>query len=104
MTKIIVDPGVCGFQCEIEARKEDSGKASIKIESECGQISKLAESLVSLDLQDIFTPAGENVVFDLAGKAGCHATCPVPLAVLKCAEVELGMALPRDVIMRFEKK
>jgi hypothetical protein len=101
MSKIIVDPGVCGFPCEIEVRKEDSGEAVVRIQSECTQVSKLNDGLGSLELRDIFVSPNENVVFDLSRKAGCHATCPVPLAVLKCAEVEMGMALPRDVVIKF---
>jgi len=29
--------------------------------------------------------------------------CPVPIAVLKAAEVTMGMALPKDAEIKFEK-
>jgi hypothetical protein len=102
MTKVVVDPGVCGFRCEIEVRKDAAGNARVSMESGCAQVSKLNENLGSLTLEDIFTAPGKNKVFDVSQQAGCHATCSVALAVLKCLEVEMGMALPRDVAIRFD--
>jgi hypothetical protein len=86
----------------IEARKQGRDSVSITIESECEQICQLNNILGSLALADIFTAAVRNPVFARAQEARCHATCPVPVAILKCAEVELGMALPRDVSITFE--
>jgi hypothetical protein len=99
---LIVDSGICGFRSVIEARKQGGDSVSITIESECEQICELNNTLGSIALRDIFTAAGRNPVFARAEEARCHATCPVPVAILKCAEVELGMALPRDVSMTFQ--
>jgi hypothetical protein len=86
----------------IEARKQGRDSVSITIESECEQICELNNILGLMVLRDIFTAAGRNPVFARAQEARCHATCPVPMAILKCAEVELGLALPRDVSITFE--
>jgi hypothetical protein len=99
---LIVDSGICGFRSVIEARKQGRDSVSITIESECEQICELNNILGSMALRDIFTAAGRNPVFDRAQEARCHVTCPVPVAILKCAEVELGLALPRDVSITFE--
>jgi len=32
-----------------------------------------------------------------------HAACPVPSAILKAIEVEVGAALPQDVTMTIER-
>jgi len=88
-------------KAEVEVKKQNSQQARVDIRSECGQVLALNEMLHSLDLKDIFMSPKRNIVFTLSEKAGCHASCPVPLAVLKCAEVEMGLALPRDVIMNF---
>ena len=101
MCKLAVDPGICSFQCEVEVKKEERRKVAVNIYSECPQLKKLNGMLDSLDFRDIFMPPKRNIIFTLSEKAGCHASCPVPLAVLKCAEVEMGLALPRDVIMNF---
>ncbi|UCH06368.1 MAG: hypothetical protein JSV55_09590 [Deltaproteobacteria bacterium] len=99
---LIVDSGICGFRSVIEARKQGRDSVSIIIESECEQICELNNILGSMALIDILTAAGRNPVFARAQEARCHASCPVPVAILKCAEVELGMALPRDVSITFE--
>jgi len=103
MCKMAIDPGICGFQSEVEVKKKERRKVGVNIYSECPQLVQLNEMLDSLDLRDIFMPPIRNIVFTLSEKAGCHASCPVPLAVLKCAEVELGLALPRDVMMSFRR-
>jgi hypothetical protein len=100
--RLTVDAGICGFRSVVEARKRGEDTVSITIESECTQISQLNKTLGSMALTDIFTPAGRNPVFARAQEARCHVTCPVPVAILKCAEVELGMALPRDASITFE--
>jgi hypothetical protein len=86
----------------VEARKQGRDSVSITIESECEQICQLNNILGSMALTDIFMAAVRNPVFARAQEARCHATCPVPVAILKCAEAELGMALPRDVSITFE--
>ncbi len=100
-----VAPGVCGFTCLIRAKKTDRRRVSICIEdSECGQIKHLAEQLDTLTLKELFIPMTRNPVYTAAEKAGCHASCAIPSAVLKTAEVALGMALAREVFFRFDCK
>jgi len=101
MCMLAVDPGICGFHCKVEVIKKERRKVDVNIYSECPQLKKLNGMLGSLELRDIFISPKRNIIFTLSEKAGCHASCPVPLAVLKCAEVEMGLALPRDVIMNF---
>jgi hypothetical protein len=100
--RVTVDAGICGFRSVIEARKQGKDSVFITIESECEQISQLNKTLGSMALTDVFAPAGRNLLFDRAQEARCHVSCPVPVAILKCAEVELGMALPCDVSITFE--
>ena len=105
---ISVEPGVCGFSCQVEAWQENKHKAIIKITgSQCKLTQKLAENLKEISLRDIFAPHTRNPVFKAAELAGCHLTCPVPVAALKAAEVALELALPRKACISFvqdEKK
>lgn len=95
-----VDPGICGFDCVIRAWKE--GKAvRFDIQSECGQIKKLAGALGPVTLKDLFVPLTKNPIFLCAEKARCHLACPVPSSLVKAAEVVLGLALPREATIRF---
>jgi hypothetical protein len=102
MCKLVVEPGICGFKTEVEVKRENSQKARVAIKTECSQVMELNEMLHSLDLKDIFIPPRKNIVFALSEKAGCHASCPIPFAILKCAEIEMGLALPREVLITFK--
>jgi hypothetical protein len=100
---LAVTPGICGFTCKVQAQMCEGKSVSILItQSECKQIQRLSESLTKMGLRELFMPVTRNPVFVLAQKTGCHASCPVPLAVLKAVEVAMEMALPRDVEIRFE--
>lgn len=103
MCKFVVEPGICGFKAEVEVKRENSQKARVAIKSECSQVLTLNKMLHSLNLKDIFLPTQKNIVFELSEKAYCHASCPIPFAILKCAEIEMDLALPRDVIMNFRR-
>ena len=98
-----VDAGICGFICRIKARKIDKRTVGLEIsESECQQIQDYSELIRQLTLNEVFVPATRNPVYLAAEQSGCHASCPVPVAVLKAAEVAMEMALARDASIRFE--
>ena len=98
-----VDAGICGFACRIKAWKIDKRTVGLEIsESECQQIQDYSELIRQLTLNEVFVPATRNPVYLAAEQSGCHASCPVPVAVLKAAEVAMEMALPRDASIRFE--
>ena len=98
-----VNPGVCGFTCWIRAWKKDKSDVGLAVsESECQQIQAFSDIVKGLTLKEVFTPATHNPVYLAAEQSGCHASCPIPVAVLKAAEVAMEMALARDVSIRFE--
>ena len=100
-----VDPGVCGFPCTVVARP--SGKKSTAIEIlECGctMVQKMSETLSEIRLNDLFIPITRHPVMAAAETARCHLACPVSVAVFKAAEVALGMAVPKDVVLKIEKE
>ena len=100
--RIAVEPGICGFSCQVEARRQEKQVARVEITgSECELIRKLAEDIKNITRNDIFVPQTRNPVFKAAEKAGCHLTCPIPAAVLKAAEAALELALPCDVRISF---
>jgi len=106
--RIVVEPGICGFSCQVQARQQNKQAASIEIiGSECELILKLTQNINEVTVRDIFTPHTSNPVFKAAAQVGCHLTCPVPVAVLKAAEVALELALPQKASISFvqhEKK
>ena len=102
--QVTVDPGICGFPCVIQVRKDDARTVSIEISgSECKQIKKLAEQLKRMTMQELFMPVHKNPAFLFAQKFGCHPSCPIPVAVLKAVEVGMEMALSRQVCITFDE-
>lgn len=102
--RAIVDPGICGFQCEIEACSEKKRVVRLKIsESECEYLQRLNEFLDEISLKELLMPISRNPVFVSAELAGCHPSCPIPVALLKVAEVTMEMALPKTVSIDFKK-
>jgi hypothetical protein len=100
---VSVDSGICGFDCRIKAWKMDRRTVGLQIsESECQQVQRFSDRLPQLTLSEIFAPITSNPVYLAAEQSACHSSCPIPAAVLKAAEVALGMALARDASIRFE--
>jgi len=101
---ITVDTGICGFPCQVKAWKKDKRIAGLDISgSECKMIQKLSAALSELSINDLFLPLTKNPIFIHAERAACHLACPVPVAVAKAAEVALGLAVAKEVTLRFEK-
>ena len=100
-----VEPGICGFDCLIKAARSGKRIAKIEItESDCTMIQTLAQNLSDISIQDLFVSLTKNPIFIAAEQAGCHLACPVPVAVIKAAEVVLSLAVPKDVVISFQKE
>lgn len=96
-----VDPGVCRFNTEIRARARDE-KIIITIKSDCPAVEDLGKCIKEIDpVSALAMPYSRNPIYLKAGKVLKHSTCPVPMAILKCIEVAAGLALKRDVIVKF---
>jgi len=101
---VVVEPGVCGFQCIIRAKRIDNRRVHIAITgSGCKSVNRMAAFLEDILLRDLFAPPSRNPVFLSAENAGCHPSCPIPVGVLKAAETAMGMALARPASIRFER-
>jgi hypothetical protein len=102
MTRVAVDPGICGFPTTIEVTRLSPGKVKVAISSDCEMVASLGSQLSELDSRHALRSHGRSAVYECAFRQLRHVACPVPTAVLKAIEVELGAALPRDVSIRFE--
>ncbi len=100
--RVIVEPGICGFGCVIEARKKARYTVSLQVsESDCKHVKRLFQHLHEMNMRDLFSPISKNPIFLYAQQAGCHPSCPIPVAALKGVELAMEMALPGDVTIRF---
>jgi hypothetical protein len=103
--RVKIEPGICGFGCVVEVHKKARYTVSLRVaESDCKHVRRLFQNLHEMNMRDLFAPISKNPVFLSAQKAGCHPSCPIPVAALKGVEVAMEMALPRDVKIRFASR
>ncbi len=106
MTKVTIDPGVCGNVAKVEAVSEDGMEAAIRVESGCAGVNGMMEELGGIfDAYELcLKKPGENALYEYAAENfPMHAGCPVLAGIVKCVEAECKLALPRDVSIRFEE-
>ena len=102
MTKVVVEAGICGFTTTINVVKLPAGRVSITLASDCEMVSKSGEQLAEIDWRSVMRQRENSLVYKMTFYCIRHVACPVPVAILKAIEVEIGAALPGDVIIRFE--
>lgn len=101
MAKVVVNPGACGLKCTVEVKKEGNGRFRVALGSDCEMVRKLGEELGGLEMMDAFKNVLDNPVYRKGSACLRHVSCPVPCAVLKALEVEAGLAVPKEVSIRF---
>lgn len=100
---VSVNPGICGFGCEVKVKRISKECAEVAIDGSCcGHIQLLAKEMNSLTLRDLFSPITRNPVYLAAQKARCHPSCVIPVAILKAAELAMEMAVPKNVSITIE--
>ena len=103
MTRLIIEPGACGFTCKVEVEKLGKYQATVKVESECKQIKKLADEVTEIDFLEISRfPFGQNDLSQSAARCKLHQSCPIPCGVIKAIEAELGMAVKKNISFTYE--
>lgn len=104
MSSVKVNPGVCGFECRINAVENDEGNMDIHLDTQCPHIKEMEKDLQNIDgMQEIFGGFSESKVYESARKNCKHLACPTPSAIVKAIEVQCKLALPRNVEMDISK-
>ena len=99
---IRVDAGICGFHCTIEAFSAKKRTVRLVIsDSACEHLQRLGDHLQEITLNELFMTLSRNSIFVSAERARCHPACPVPAALVKAAEVAMGLALPKSAHIDF---
>ena len=104
MTKVKIDPGVCGLITKVTAESEDGMNVHVRIVSACEDVRKMYEALgPDHDAYEVcLSKPGKNAFYNYASQHfPGHAACPVVAGIIKCIEAECRLALPRDVTIRF---
>jgi Family of unknown function (DUF6951) len=109
MTEALVEAGACGFKVSVRVEKEKEGLVDgtmrLTVASACPDVMALARELNgSRPNTDFLGQLTKNAVFLEAAKHIRCADCPIPSAILKAARVEMGIALPKDVTIKFRPR
>ena len=106
MPSLEVNAGACGFTAKITIHQVDERHVRVEIDSACDQITAMNQDLACLQWKgkghEVFRPMNESAVYRSASLRIRHTACPIPAAILKAIEVEVGAALPRDVTITFD--
>ena len=107
MTKVKIDPGVCGFITTVQADSEDGMEVKLKVKSGCEPVrdmfKELGDTFDSYEL--CLVKPGNGPLFEYASeKFPVHCGCPILSGIVKAVEAECRLALPRDATITFEKE
>ena len=104
MARVKVDPGACGLPTRVEVVQKGKNIFHLEIRSECEMVQRLERELPALYMLDAFKRVLDNPVYKMASICVKHVSCPVPCAILKALEAEAGLAVPKDIVISFEKE
>lgn len=103
MTKLLFNTaGACGFPVAITVHKNEDNTLNVKISSGCEMVVELGNRINGRTWRKgIFGKLLQSSVYTEANECIKHVTCPIPSGLLKAIEVEVGAAIPNDVVMKF---
>ncbi|MDD3243159.1 MAG: hypothetical protein PHD32_05460 [Eubacteriales bacterium] len=104
MTKVQVNPGVCGFVTAVEAASPDGMEVQVRVKSGCAAVKGMMEALGdTFDAYELcLAKPGVNALYEYAAEHfPGHAGCPILAGIVKCVEAECRLALPRDAQITF---
>lgn len=104
MTKVTIDPGICGFTTIVTASSDDQQDVEVSVASGCEAVQKMMQSLgSSFDAYELcLVRPGCGPLFEYASEHfPVHCACPVIAGITKCVEAECKLALKKDASIRF---
>lgn len=103
MTRVKVEAGACGFTAVVQVEKVDGQTIRVSIHSDCQQLTAMNPDLAEVHWRrGVFCRMTDSLVYHSASRHIHHAACPVPAAILKAIEAEVGLALAKDASIHFE--
>ncbi len=101
MTLVHLKMDNCNFNTTITAQKIGEFEVRISIQSECDSIQSLQKTIERVSLHDIWSRR-PPLNLECHSKLK-HPSCAFPIALAKAVEVELGLALPGEIMVKSEK-
>ena len=104
-TKLEVIDESCGMKTLITVSKMSNDLLALDVQSSCQHIKRLFEAIgLKLSKMEATKPFSQNIIYlKAAEKMPACVICAVPCAIIKALWAELGMTLPKDAKIHFEK-
>ncbi len=103
MAQAEIMAGNCGFSTRVETTM-DGRVCKVHITSECAAIQRMAAELTEVEpFKEISFKRALPRTHEMGIKYCTHAACPVPVGIVKAIEIEAGLALPTDVVIKLSK-
>ena len=106
MTKVRIEPGICGFTAITGAEATEDYTVRLRVASGCGAVQEMMKALGSaFSAFDVCrTEPGTGPFYAYAAEHfPVHASCPVIAGITKCVEAECNLALRQDAGIFFEE-
>jgi hypothetical protein len=104
LTRVEVDPGICGMKAVITAQADGEDRVHLKVESDCPAVRRMFETLTSVDPLTEGRTILRSSAYLVADACLKHPDCIVPAAAVKAVNVEAGLALPKESTIRIAKE
>jgi hypothetical protein len=102
MPELTIHAGICGFITTIRTASDDQQTVTIEYDTTCPHAAKARAELTSVDAYaELFKKPHETSVYAALSKHLPHVTCPLYSGFLKAIEAAAGLALQKDVSMKF---
>lgn len=104
MTKVIINPGVCGFKTTVTSETNEDEEVVLKVSTGCASVKAMMDELGDTfdPIEVCLTKPGDNAFYEYARTHfPAHAACPIISGILKCMEVEGSLALPANASIEF---
>jgi hypothetical protein len=103
VAKAEIFSGICGFNTTVKTQM-NGASCTVSLESECDAILRLGDEMPEVNPWQEITFRGEGPLSLKMGVKHCyHPACPVPVGIIKAIEVEAGLALPKDAVIKLSK-
>ena len=104
MTKVRIDPGICGMIATVTAETDDGMEVTVTVDTPCKGVKAMMEALGGeFDAYELcFAKPGTNPLYEYASEQfPAPGGCPVIAGITKCVEAECRLALKKDVSITF---
>lgn len=105
MTKVKINPGVCGLITTVTAEADKNYNVKVKITSACESVREMYEALGEdyNAFKEVLVKPGQGSFYTYAAEHfPAHAACPVIAGIIKCMEAECKLGLKAEATIEFE--